>query len=110
MNNLPRAFSGVTIRTKTDVEALAESIERYAVAGHIAIWCVVPLLSLLKPHHWAAYARDASIPMPSRETIAAAIALFSEKIGYVPPGQTLSPPAHDKTSDTQPAIENVRAI
>lgn len=79
----PRSFSGVTVRTKTDVEALAEAIERFAVAGKIAVWCVVELLPLLKQPHWDAYARDAGIPSPSPPTVERAIELFKKRIGYV---------------------------
>lgn len=97
----------MNVRLKTDAELLADSIERHALAGRIATWCVVELLPLLKPHHWAAYARDAQIPQPSPMTIAQAVQLFRERIGYVTTGQTIAP-AHD--ADTQPAIESTRSI
>jgi hypothetical protein len=104
-----RTLSGVSVRFKTDAEALAESIERFAVGGRIAVWCVVELLPLLKPHHWAAYAADAGILPPSAETIAEAVRLFRERIGYVSTGLTVAP-KHDQTADTQPAIESSRSI
>lgn len=94
---------------KSDSEALAESIERFAVAGKIATWCVVELLPLLKPHHWNAYARDARIPAPSPATIDEAVRLFRERIGYVATGQTIAP-QHDANAETQPAIESTRAF
>lgn len=101
-----RTFSGVTVREKTDAEALAESIERYAVEGQIALWQVVELLPLLKPHHWAAYARDAGIPHPAPVTILDAVERFKQRIGYVDP--VAAPPAHDPTAATLPAFESSR--
>jgi hypothetical protein len=81
----PRSLSGVEIRTKTDVERLADAIHQHAMEGRIALWCVVELLYQLRPHHWAAYARTAGIPHPSPDTICLAVDLFKQQIGYIEP-------------------------
>lgn len=100
------------IRQKSDVEALAESIERFANEALIATWCVIELFPLLKPYHWAAYAKDAHIPHPSPETIEAAIRLFKTRIGYRGPGLPLEPSRDpvDTEGATLLAIESRRSF
>jgi hypothetical protein len=96
-------LSGIAPRPPTEVEALEASIERFAREGGIALWCIVPLLPQLKSYHWAAYARDARIPFPSPETIAAAIQLYRQRIDYIPTGQTIPPIASAPTIPAQAA-------
>lgn len=82
----PRSLSGVRCRQEGDhqhhVDALARTILRLAIEGNLATYCVVELLPLLQPHHWAAYAQEAQIPTPSAAVIADAMILYRLLIQY----------------------------
>jgi hypothetical protein len=86
-----RSFSGVVIRTKTNVELLAEAIATHSDEGRIANWCVIELLPQLKQHHWDAYAKSVGIESPTPATIALAVELYKQRIGYVDPAPQQNP-------------------
>ncbi len=94
-------------RPRNHVEALTDSIERFAREGRIALWAVVDLFPALKPHHWAAYARDAGIPMPDQATINAAVSLYQQRVGYRGASGT---PVHSATADTLPGLNPITKI
>ena len=71
---------GITIRELDPVPALVQTILQSARDGGLAIWLLPEILTQLKLHHWAAYAREAECHVPSRSQVAEVVHTVRLKI------------------------------
>lgn len=98
----PSVTVSVTVEETTDgpnqahVEALVEAVERACTTGMLSAWPIIDLFPLMKPYHWAAYAREAGVPVPDQATRRAAREAYRAKHGYD------GPEVQDDLVDEQP--------
>lgn len=67
------------------VEALVNAIEQACVKGMLSAWPVVDLFPFWKLHHWAAFAREAGVPVPDQATRRAVRSAYRARVGYAGP-------------------------